>query len=61
MRDGRIFRMAPRAQAALQGGFEVVGVDNFSRRALVKEVGSNSAIPVSSMAERLHGRAAAGK
>lgn len=32
---------------------DVVGLDNFSRRSQVKEVGSDSAIPISSMRERL--------
>ena len=36
-----------------QEGFEVVGVDNFSRRAMVEEVGSASAIPIASMEDRL--------
>jgi len=34
-------------------GFDVVGVDNFSRRRWVAEVGSHSATPVKSMLERL--------
>lgn len=34
-------------------GFEVVGVDNFSRRRWVAEVGSHSATPIRSMLERL--------
>ncbi|MFQ5884575.1 MAG: UDP-sulfoquinovose synthase [Thermoplasmata archaeon] len=34
-------------------GFEVIGVDNFSRRALVREVGSDSAFPIASMEDRL--------
>ena len=34
-------------------GFDVVGVDNFSRRRWVAEVGSHSATPIKSMAERL--------
>ncbi len=34
-------------------GFEVIGLDNFSRRALVRELESQSAIPISSMKERL--------
>ncbi len=34
-------------------GFEVIGLDNFSRRQLVREVGSASAIPIPSMDERL--------
>ncbi len=34
-------------------GAEVVGLDNFSRRAQVDEVGSDSAIPIESMRERL--------
>lgn len=34
-------------------GWEVVGIDNFSRRKEVAEVGSDSAIPIASMKERL--------
>jgi len=34
-------------------GFDVVGVDNFSRRRWVAEVGSHSATPIKSMQERL--------
>ena len=34
-------------------GFDVVGVDNFSRKKLVAEVGSHSATPIKSMKERL--------
>ncbi len=34
-------------------GFEVIGLDNFSRRRMVEEVGSDSAIPISTMDERL--------
>ncbi len=34
-------------------GFEVIGLDNFSRRRMVEEVGSDSAIPISTMEERL--------
>lgn len=34
-------------------GFEVVGVDNYSRRKWVAEVGSHSATPIKSMPERL--------
>ena len=34
-------------------GFDVVGVDNFSRRRWVAEVGSHSATPIRSMPERL--------
>ncbi len=34
-------------------GWQVVGVDNFSRREEVAEVGSDSAIPIAPMAERL--------
>lgn len=34
-------------------GFEVAGVDNFSRRTLVQEVGSDSAVPIASMEDRL--------
>lgn len=34
-------------------GFQVAGLDNFSRRAQVQEVGSDSAIPIVPMAERL--------
>jgi len=34
-------------------GFDVVGVDNFSRRRWVAEVGSHSATPIKSMPERL--------
>jgi UDP-sulfoquinovose synthase len=34
-------------------GFEVVGVDDFSRRKMVAEVGSHSATPIKSMEERL--------
>ncbi len=34
-------------------GFEVIGLDNFSRRKQVEEVGSDSAIPIASMKERL--------
>ncbi len=34
-------------------GFDVVGVDNFSRRSWVTEVGSHSATPIRSMLERL--------
>jgi len=37
----------------LNKGHEVVGLDNFSRRAMVKEVGSISAIPIASMKKRL--------
>jgi UDP-sulfoquinovose synthase len=35
------------------GGFDVVGVGNFSRRKWVAEVGSHSATPIKSMQERL--------
>ncbi len=34
-------------------GFQVAGLDNFSRREMVSEVGSDSAIPIASMEERL--------
>lgn len=34
-------------------GFDVIGVDNFSRRNLVDEVGSESVTPISSMVDRL--------
>lgn len=34
-------------------GFEVVGLDNFSRRAMVREIGSDTAIPIASMEDRL--------
>lgn len=34
-------------------GFDVVGVDNFSRRRVVAEVGSHSATPIKSMSERV--------
>ena len=34
-------------------GFEVVGLDNFSRRSQIEEAGSDSAIPIASMKERL--------
>jgi len=37
----------------LNKGHEVVGLDNFSRRAMVKEVGSISAIPIVPMKKRL--------
>ncbi len=37
----------------IREGFEVVGLDNFSRRNLVREVGSRSALPIVSMEERL--------
>ncbi len=34
-------------------GFDVVGLDNYSRREMVSEVGSDSAIPIAPMEERL--------
>lgn len=35
-------------------GHEVAGIDNYSRREWVGEMGSQSAIPIASMADRLH-------
>ncbi|MFQ5909221.1 MAG: NAD-dependent epimerase/dehydratase family protein [Thermoplasmata archaeon] len=44
----------PLALSLISGeGWEVVGIDNFSRRQEVAEVGSDSAIPIASMEERL--------
>ncbi len=34
-------------------GHEVAGIDNYARRAWVGEMGSQSAIPIASMADRL--------
>ena len=44
----------PLAIYLTQKGHEVAGIDNYSRRAWVGEMGSQSAIPIAAMAERLH-------
>lgn len=44
----------PLAIHLAQRGHEVAGIDNYSRREWVGEMGSQSAIPIAPMAERLH-------
>ena len=43
----------PLSLRLLREGFDVSGVDNFSRRDIVQEIGSKSALPVRSIQERL--------
>jgi len=45
----------PLAQHLASRGHEVAGIDDYSRRRWVGEVGSQSAIPIAKMAERLEG------
>jgi UDP-sulfoquinovose synthase len=45
----------PLAQHLTSLGHEVAGIDDYSRRRWVGEVGSQSAIPIAKMAERLEG------
>jgi UDP-sulfoquinovose synthase len=45
----------PLAQHLSSRGHEVAGIDDYSRRRWVGEVGSQSAIPIAKMAERLEG------
>lgn len=44
----------PLAITLARRGHEVAGIDNYSRREWVGEMGSQSAIPIAPMAERLH-------
>jgi len=41
------------ANNLLNDGYEVAGIDNYSRRTLVKRVGSDSLIPISGTADRI--------
>lgn len=43
----------PLSMSLAARGYQVVGVDNFSRRRNVEEIGSWSALPIESMHERL--------